>query len=137
METTFITAGEIEKIGFLLSTQANILLALTLYFVFSVTGGSASIPSLAFYNLELSKIITSKTAKDWYKSHGNMRQEFLYYVLNQLMVITTCYVKAVKDVMVISAINCGTPSDAPTKYYALAHEIFKRYNTGAWEGVFE
>ena len=123
--TTFTTAGEIANIGFLLSTQANILLVLTLYFAFTVTGGSAPIPSLAFYNLELAKIITSKTAKEWYKSHGNMRAEFLYYVLNQIMAITTCYAKAVKDVMVIGAISRGVPSDAPTKHYSLAHEIFK------------
>ena len=125
MDTTFTTAGEITNIGFLLSTQANILLILTLYFAFSVTGGSAPIPSLAFYNLELAKIITSKTAKDWYKSHGHKREEFLYYAMNQLIAITTCYAKAVKDVMVISAINRGAPSDVPTKHYALAHEIFK------------
>ncbi len=125
MNTAFATSGEITNIGFLLSTQANILLILTLYFAFSITGGSAHTSSLAFYNLELAKVITSKTAKDWFKSHGQMKQEFLYCVLNQIITMITCYAKAMKDVVVISAINRGTPNDAPPKHYGLVHEIFK------------
>ena len=124
LDTSFTAVNELTNMGFLLGTEANILVLLALYYTFDVMN-AVDLPTVVFHILQIAKDITCVSARRWMKANGALKQQFLYYVLNQIISIMTCYGRASKDVLVKNAIKSGNFGAVPTNHYDLAHTIFK------------
>ena len=101
--TTFTSVNELQGTHTLMSTLANVIILLLLYFEFELEG-SGSRPSIATYVVKLSKLITSKKARRFMKKNPALRLALVHYVFNQMSGLVTGFAQASQDVLITSAI---------------------------------
>ena len=127
LSTKFTSVNELRSINVLLGTIANTIVLAMLYFHFELNKTfSSTIPSAVSYLNQIAELLTSEEARDWLKEQSNdIKSEFMHYVLNQVISISTCFARASSDIILTQGIISNEdPANLPTSYYRRAHSVF-------------
>ena len=122
LATTFTSVNELVGMPSLLGTMANVMIWMLLYYKFDMSSISVR-PSCATYIIGLADIASSKRARKWLREHPQLKQQFLYYVLNSTISIVTAFAQASRDVMVTSNI-LNDPDKVPKRHFETAYRIY-------------
>jgi hypothetical protein len=125
MSTKFTAAPELRSLFALLAYLANNLCVYFAYWTFDYTR-EETVPFLVSVAIGLSKILTSRRAKMFFKSASQEdKQKFLYYVLNQHLASHSALARASKDVSILTSILENDVEGVSKTNYTLARTIIQ------------
>lgn len=125
MATGFDSINELGGMSTLLTVLANTIVTFRLYWKFDLNDESTW-PSVVSDVITLTDMVTSKKARKFMKKQPRAEKDkFIYYVMNQVLGIVTCFVLASKDVTVTSSILRQATDEASVSTFVTAHKIFE------------